>query len=51
MTAESDVPLLATSIIFTSVPFIVVILRLVTRLCIVKNPGADDYLMTVALVS
>jgi hypothetical protein len=41
---------LITVIIFTSLALLVVLLRLVTRFLIVRNAGAEDYTIAVAMV-
>ncbi len=46
-----DVPVVVTSLLFTSIAFILVLTRLYTRVVMFKNAGADDYIMTAAMVS
>lgn len=49
--AERAVPAAATLITFTTLSLLVVLLRLYTRTFIVKNVGADDYLIIASMVS
>lgn len=51
MFAGPAVSAFVTSIVFTSLSFIVVALRLYTRIIVVGNVGVDDYLIPAALVS
>ena len=51
MVVEKVVPLMVTSILFTTLAVVIVISRLFTRLVLIKNAGADDYLIAVAAVS
>lgn len=48
--AGPAVPAVITSILFTSIAFISVVLRLYTRVFMLKNAGADDYFMVGAMV-
>jgi hypothetical protein len=48
--AAPAVPAVVTSILFTSIAFIAVVLRLYTRIVMLKNAGADDYIMVGAMV-
>jgi hypothetical protein len=48
--AAAAVPAVVTSILFTSIAFIAVVLRLYTRIVMLKNAGADDYIMVGAMV-
>jgi len=48
--APAAVPVVITSILFTSIAFITVVLRLWTRLVVLHNAGADDYLMAASMV-
>ena len=49
--AEPAVPVVITSILFTSIAFVAVVLRISTRTLMFKNAGPDDYLMCAAMVS
>lgn len=49
--AQRAVPAAVTLIVFTTLALFVVSLRLYTRAVVVKNVGADDYLMIGAVVS
>jgi hypothetical protein len=49
--AERAVPAAVTLVVFTTLALFVVSLRLFTRAIVVKNVGADDYLMIGAMVS
>ena len=42
---------IVTSVVFVTLASIIVVLRLVTRFSIVQNVGAEDWLVTIALVS
>ncbi|ORY71377.1 uncharacterized protein BCR38DRAFT_519788 [Pseudomassariella vexata] len=46
---DNDVSLLVSSILLTSISTIVVFTRLYTRVLVIKNPGADDWLMAIAV--
>lgn len=48
--AERAVPAAVTLVVFTTLALFVVSLRLFTRAVVVKNVGADDYLMIGAMV-
>jgi len=48
--APAAVPVVITSILFTSLAFITVVLRVCTRVGLLRNAGADDYLMVAAMV-
>ena len=45
-----DVPVAVTSLLFTTIAFILVTARLYTRIFMFRNAGADDYIMTAAMV-
>lgn len=47
---ERNYALVANSLLWTTLAFIVLMLRLFTRAFIVKRVGVDDYLMTGAMV-
>ncbi|KAH8594916.1 hypothetical protein B0O99DRAFT_166811 [Bisporella sp. PMI_857] len=49
--APAAVPVVITTILFTSIAFIVVSLRICTRVVMLKNAGADDYLMLASMLS
>jgi len=49
--SEPDVPVVVTSLIFTTTAFLLVCTRMFTRVVMMKNPGADDYFMCAAMVS
>lgn len=51
MVAGPNVSVFVTSIIFTTLSFVLVGLRLYTRIVVVQNVGIDDWLMPAALVS
>ncbi|RYP27891.1 hypothetical protein DL767_007479 [Monosporascus sp. MG133] len=47
---ERNHPTVAALFFFTTLAFVMVCLRLFTRIVLVRNVGADDYLMTAAMV-
>lgn len=49
--APAVVPVMVTSILFTTIAFIIVTLRLYTRVIMIKNPGADDWIMLAAMIA
>ena len=49
--AAPAVPAVVTLLVFTTLAFFVVALRVYTRVFVVKNVGADDYLMVGSMVS
>lgn len=51
MFAPAAVPVVVTSITFTSIAFILVVTRIYTRFVMLKNAGPDDYVMVGAMVS
>lgn len=51
MLAGPNISVFVTSVIFTALSFVLVGLRLYTRIVVVQNVGVDDYLMPAALVS
>jgi hypothetical protein len=44
------VPIMVTSILFTTIAFITVTLRIYTRAVVTKIAGIDDYMMCIAMV-
>jgi hypothetical protein len=48
---DTAVPAVVTGCVFTSIAFIFVVLRVFSRVFVIKNFGADDYLMVLAMVS
>jgi len=51
MFAPAAVPVVVTTITFTSIAFILVVTRIYTRFVMLKNAGPDDYVMVGAMVS
>ena len=49
--ATAAVPVVISSIVFTSIAFILVLTRLYTRLICIQNAGADDFVVLAAMVS
>jgi hypothetical protein len=49
--APAVVPVVVTSVLFTTIVFITICLRMYTRVIMLKNAGANDYLMLAAIVS
>lgn len=49
--SAAALPVVVTSILFTSIAFITMCLRIWTRVFMLKSAGPDDYLMLVAMVS
>jgi hypothetical protein len=45
-----DVPVAVTSLLFTTIAFVLVAARLYTRAFMLQSAGADDYIMTAAMV-
>ena len=46
-----DVSVVVASLVFTSIAFVLVVCRLYTRVVLIQNAGADDYIMSAAMVS
>jgi hypothetical protein len=44
------VPIMVTSILFTTIAFLILCLRIFTRVVVIKNAGLDDYMMCIAMV-